>query len=221
MWCSSLWRRPTPCTTRSCPTLTDPPAARTTTTPALRMASLTEGRGTACQEVRNSGGEKRRGGLCWPCVSILSVIRQKLAEQRQRSPIAARKKMLHVFRNSPKPDSIFTSFPFLSLMSVPLFATNYRNAGFQLPQQQQLWDHSGAQLWQVPQWGHAQELLGSEPQLAGQLHRAGRCDCSRRLEMCFLILVEFRWLKLCDYCGGKIPFMVAIKQCWPLFDDGT
>lgn len=52
MWCSSLWLRPTPFTTQSCLTLNDPPAVRTMMTPALKMASLTEEPGTACQEVK-------------------------------------------------------------------------------------------------------------------------------------------------------------------------
>lgn len=52
-WPSSLWLKLTPCTTRSCPTPSGPPAARMTTTPASRMASLTAERGTACLEVIN------------------------------------------------------------------------------------------------------------------------------------------------------------------------
>lgn len=49
---SSLWRRPTPCTTPSCPTTSAPPAARTTTTPASKTASRTEEPGTAYLEVK-------------------------------------------------------------------------------------------------------------------------------------------------------------------------
>lgn len=198
MWCSSPWRRPTPSITRSCQTLTDPPVVRTTTTPASRMASQTEGRGTACQEVRNSGGKKKEEKLVLaPCV-YPELYQAETSRAETDKPDSGQKKMQYVVWNSPKPDSIFTPPP-LSLFNVclPLFATHYRNAGFQLPQQQQLWDHSGAQLWQVPQRGNAQELLGPEPQLAGQLHRAGRCECSRSLKMCFLMLVN-AWLSLGD-----------------------
>ena len=117
MWCSSLWRRPTPSTTRSCPTLTDPPAVRTTTTPASRMASLTEGRGTACQEVRNSGGEKKEEKLVLAVCVYPELYQAETIRVETDKPESCQKKMLYVVWNSPKPDSISTSSHFLSLMS--------------------------------------------------------------------------------------------------------
>lgn len=50
----------------------------------------------------------------------------------------------------------------------------YRHAGFQLPVHQLLWDHSGAQLWQVPSCVIFTQRMAGQPRGTDFIHWAGQ-----------------------------------------------